>query len=176
MAKGWELAVAAISGALLGLGLAALVGLGAASALFGRGWVWPHGTTVIGQVVGGLLTGHPGRGLAPTELRRVANPTAVYLCVAVCELTVVAASILGGVLTARYRRPGDARRGMATRSEAEAVLGLSTLQAGRHIIRPDLTEPPRRHRRSQRASNAQPVPLSSDPADLAPRDELLAER
>lgn len=43
----------AIGGVLLGLGLAALAGLGLASALFGGGWVWPHGTDTVGHVLGG---------------------------------------------------------------------------------------------------------------------------
>ncbi len=138
MGQGWEVAVAVIGGALLGFGLAALCGLGAASALFGRGWVWPHGTDTIGHVIGGLFTGHPGRGLDPRQARMVAGPLAVYLCVAACELAIIVASVVGGVLIARYRRPGDARGGMATRSEAEQVLGMSRLRGARDIIRPDL--------------------------------------
>jgi hypothetical protein len=138
MGQGWEAAVALLGGALLGFGLAALCGLGAASALFGRGWVWPHGTDTIGHVIGGLLTGHPGRGLDPRQTRTVAGPLAVYLCAAACELAVIVAAIGGGVLVARYRRPGDARGGMATRSEAEQDLGMSRLRAARDIIRPDL--------------------------------------
>jgi hypothetical protein len=177
MAQGWELAVAAIGGVLLALGLAALLGLGTASALFGRGWVWPHGTTVIGQVLGGLLTGHPGRGLNPTESHLIAGPAAVYLCVALCELTVAAGAIVGGIVVARHRRPGDARRGMASRPEAEAVLGLSALRAARHIIRPDLTEPARprpcSRRRRRRAHPAQP---STDAQVLTPTECPLDER
>ena len=138
MGQGWEVAVAVIGGALLGFGLAALCGLGSASALFGRGWVWPHGTDTITHVLGGLLTGHPGRGLDQRQARMVAGPLAVYLCVAACELAVIVVSIVGGVLVARYRRPGDARGGMATRSEAEQDLGMSRLRAARDIIRPDL--------------------------------------
>ena len=141
MGQGWEVAVAVIGGALLGFGLAALCGLGAASALFGRGWVWPHGADTIGHVVGGLVAGHPGRGLDPRQVRLVAGTLAVYLCVAVCELVVIVASIVGGVLIARYRRPGDARGGMATRTEAEQVLGVSRLRGARQIIRPDLYAP-----------------------------------
>lgn len=136
MGQSWEVAVAALGGALLGL--AALGGLGAASALFGRGWVWPHGTDTIGHVIGGLLTGHPGRGFDARQAPMVAGPTAVYLCVAVCEVALIVVSIAGGVLVARYRRPGDARGGMATRGEAEHVLGMSRLRAARDIIRPDL--------------------------------------
>jgi hypothetical protein len=140
MGQGWEVAVAAIGGALFGLGLAALCGLGAASMLFGQGWVWPHGTETIGHVIGELLVGHPGRGLDPRQARLVAGPPAVYLCVAACELAVIAASVVGGVLLARYRRPGDARGGMATRREAQQVLGLRRLLAVSDIIRPDLSQ------------------------------------
>jgi hypothetical protein len=132
--QGWEAAVAVLGSALLVLGLAALCGVGTASAFFGRGWVWPHGSDTIGHVLGGLLTGHPGKGFDPHEARLVPGPAAVYLCVAVCELAAIAAA----VLVTRYRRPGDARGGMATRGEAEQALGISRLRAVRDIIRPDL--------------------------------------
>lgn len=138
MGQGWEVAVAVIGGTLLGFGLAGLCGLGTASALFGRGWVWPQGTDTITHVIDGLFAGHPGRGLDPRQARMVAEPLAVYLCVAACELAVIVAAVVGGVLVARYRRPGDARGGMATRSEAEQVLGISKLRGARDIIRPDL--------------------------------------
>src|SRR5690349_17287206 len=104
--QGWEAAVAVLGSALLVLGLTALCGLGAASALFGRGWVWPSGTDSMGHVLGGLLAGHPGKGLDPRQARLVAGPVAVYLCVAACELTVITTAITGGVLVTRYRRPG----------------------------------------------------------------------
>jgi hypothetical protein len=136
--QSWEAAVAILGSALLVLGLTALCGLGAASALLGRGWVWPHGTDVMGHVLGGLLTGHPGKGLDSRQARLVAVPAAVYLCVAVCELAVIATSATGAVLVTRYRRPGDARGGMATRGEAEQALGMSCLRAVRAIIRPDV--------------------------------------
>lgn len=136
--QGWETAVAILGSAILVLGLTALCGLGAASALFGRGWVWPSGTEAMGHVIGGLVTGRPGQGFGDRQAALVAGPVAVYLCVAVCELAAIAASITGAVLVTRYRRPGDARGGMATRSEAEQVLGISRLRAARAIIRPDL--------------------------------------
>ena len=136
--QGWEAPVAILGGALVALGLTALCGLGVASALFGRGWVWASGTDAVGQVLGGLLAGHPGDGLDPLQARLVAGPLAVYLCVAACELAAIAAAIGGAVLVTRYRRPGDARGGMATRSEAEQALGTSRLRAARELIRPDL--------------------------------------
>ena len=138
VSQGWEIAVAAIGGALLGLGLAALAGLGLASAVFGSGWVWPHGTDTIGHVIGGVLTGQPGRGLPPTQIQLVAARGAVYGCIAGSELVVIVLAVTVGVLVSRYRRPNDARSGMATRSEAEQVLGISKLRGAKEIIRPDL--------------------------------------
>jgi hypothetical protein len=138
MSQGWEVAAAAIGGALLGLTLAALVGFALASALFGGGWVWPHGTDTIGHVLGGIMTGKPGAGLPAAKLELVASPGAVYGSIAVCELMVIALAVAAGVLVARYRRPNDARSGMATRREAEQVLGISKLRGAKEIIRPDL--------------------------------------
>ena len=137
ISRGWELAVAAVGGALIAVALAALVGLGLASALWGGGWVWPQGTETITHVLGGLLQGKPGRGLPPDQLRQVAGPTPVYACVAAAELILLTAAVITAVLVARYRRPGDARGGMATRREAEQALGLRQLRAGRAVIRPD---------------------------------------
>lgn len=139
--RGGEVALVALAGVLLMLGLAALVGLGAASALAGGGWVWPRGSDTIGAVLGGLLTGHPGRGLPPELGVRVPGHVAVYAGVAVAEAATLTVAATAGVLFWRYHRPGDARRGMATRSEAAQVLGRSRLRAARAIIRPDLHSP-----------------------------------
>src|SRR4051794_39688581 len=84
--RGWELAAAAVGGTLLAVALAALAGLGLASAIWGDGWVWPHGTQTITHALGGLLHGKPGRGLPLDQLRRVAGPVPVYACVAAAEL------------------------------------------------------------------------------------------
>jgi hypothetical protein len=127
IARGWELAVAAVGGALIAVAMAALVGLGLASALWGGGWVWPQGTKTITHVL----------GLPLDQLRQVAGPIPVYACVAAAELVLLTAAVITAVLITRYRRPGDARGGMATRMEAEQALGLRQLRAGRAVIRPD---------------------------------------
>ena len=147
MGRGGEVALVALAGVLMLLGMAALAGLGVAATLAGGGWVWPHGTDTIGSVLGGLLTGHPGRGLPPELAARVPGPVAVYSGVAVAELAMLVVTTAGGVLFWRYHRPGDARRGMATRGEAAQVLGRSRLRAARAIIRPDLSGPPAGRRR-----------------------------
>jgi hypothetical protein len=138
MTQGWDFGVVVLGGALLGLGLAALTGLGIASAAFGHGWVWPHGTDTIGRVIAGLLTAHPGRGLPAAQAALVPGPGPVYGCVAGCELALIVGCVTAAVIFARYHRPGDARGGMATRGEARQVLGLSQLRAAKQIIRPDL--------------------------------------
>lgn len=137
ISRGWELAVVAVGGALIAVALAALVGLGLASALWGGGWVWPRDTETATRVLAGLHSGDPGRGLPADQLRQAAGPIPVYACVAAAELVLLTAAITAGVLVACYRRPGDARGGMATRREAEQALGLRQLRAGRAVIRPD---------------------------------------
>ena len=138
LGRAGETALVVLCAVLLAVSLTALAGLGAASWLAGGGWVRPHGSTTAAHVLGGLLAGHPGRGLPPTEATRVAGPAAVYVAVAASELVLLVVAGFGWALFARWYRPGDARRGMATRGEAAAVLGTGRLRAVRAILRPDL--------------------------------------
>ena len=131
---GWEVAVAVLAGGVLVIALAALLGLGLAALLFGGGWVWPHGTSTIGTVLGGLFSGDPGHGLPPLEAKRVPAAAAVYVCVVVLELLFIAALVWVGVLIVRRFR----NDGMATRWEAQQALGEGRLHEAKAIIRPDL--------------------------------------
>ena len=150
MSRGGEVAFVVLAAALLLLAVAALAGLGASGALVGGGWIWPHGRDLIGQVLGGLLTGHPGQGLTAQERARVPGRVAVYGCITVAELVLLTATGVVAVLFARYHRPTDARGGMATRPEAQQVLGRSRLRQARRILRPDLG----RHRALRAAAAA----------------------
>jgi hypothetical protein len=132
-----EVALVALSGVVYAVTWVALGGLGLAAGLFGGGWFLPSGNDMVPVMVG-LLSGHPGQGLPPDLAARLPGTFAVYGCVAVVEVAAIAAAIVGGVLVARYRRPGDARRGMATRYEAAQVLGIGRLRSARAVIRPDL--------------------------------------
>lgn len=138
ISRGGEAALVALAGGLLLLAVAALTGLGVAAALFGGGWVWPRGADTIGRVLAGLLTGHPGRGLEPAPTGKVPGQLAVYGCIAAAEVALLGLATVGAVLGWRYHRPGDSRRGMATRAEAAQVLGQTRLWHARTIIRPDL--------------------------------------
>ena len=141
MSRGGELALVMAAAALLLLALAALLGLGLASAVWGSGWVWPRGSDTIGAVLGGIMGGHPGDGLPSPLQAHVPGRAVVYSAVAGTELLMLTVTGTAGVLFWRYHRPGDARRGMATRAEAEQVLGLSRLRSTKAIIRPDLHRP-----------------------------------
>jgi hypothetical protein len=141
MVRGGELAALAAGAALILAALAALAGLGTASYLFGGGWVWPRGTNTIGAVLASLLTRHPGHGLPSAQEHLLAGVAQVRACVIFAELITTVATVTAAVLFSRHRRPGDARGGMATRSEARAVLGLGQLRTAKSIIRPDLYPP-----------------------------------
>jgi hypothetical protein len=137
LSRGGEVAFVVLAGIVLLIVGAALAGLGVAAALFGGGWVWPHGTATIGHVLSGLMTGDPGQGLPASLQPRVPSRLAVYSCVATLELLILIAAGASTVLFWRHLRP--AGRGMATRAEAEQVLGVSRLRQARYQIRPDLT-------------------------------------
>lgn len=145
LGRGGEIALVALTALLLALGLAALAGLGVAAALFGGGWVWPHSAQTSTRVLSGLIAGHPGRALPPRLAHRVPGRGAVYGCVAASELICIAVLITAAALVGRYRQPGDARGGMATRAQATRILGRSRVRAAAAIIRPDLH--PDRHPR-----------------------------
>ena len=152
MGRAGETALVVVCAVLLAVSLAALAGFGLACLVAGGGWVWPHGSNLDMRVLGGLASGHPGRGLPPQLAARVPAAAAVYTGVAVAELGLLALTGAGWMVFARYYRPGDARAGMATRSEAQQVLGTARLWAGWSLIRPDLHQPVHRpHSRGEPA-------------------------
>lgn len=137
LGRGWELAVVVIGGMAIAVALAAMTGLALASALWGGGWVWPSSAQETVRLLDGLLYGAPGRGLSLDHAHRTAAPGVTYVCIALAESALLVVVVATGVLVTRYRRPGDARSGMASRSEAERALGLRQLRAARAVIRPD---------------------------------------
>ena len=140
---GWEIAFGAVAITLLVVALGALLGVGLASLLFGRGWVWPPSLSDVGPVLGGFLTGDPARGYPPHVARLIAPPAAGYASIAVCDAVLVGAlAWLALQVTRRFRNDG-----MATRWEAREALGLRTLRDAMAIIRPDLVAGARRERR-----------------------------
>ena len=117
-------------------------GQGAAAGLFGRGWVWPRGSSALMASIRGLATGHPGWGLVAAQVSRVPAAGTVYLLIVVGELLLIGASVWAVVLWWRHLGP-SARQGIADRLEVERVLGTSRLRRARKVIRPDLYGPER---------------------------------
>ena len=133
----WGIPAAGVAVWLLAALLVLPAGQGAASCVFGGGWVWPRGCSAVMSSIGGLVIGHPGRGLATPQVGQLPVAGVVYLLVVVGELLLVAATIWAGVLWWRHLGPG-AWPGMADRVEVEGVLGRSRLRRARKVIRPDL--------------------------------------
>lgn len=146
----WEPAVAAALGAVLVATLGVHLGRGLAVATAGYGWHWV-GTDQVFRSLPGILTGHSDAGLS--TLTPGVQPVALAAWIATVELALlVAATVAGKRLWERW---GSGRLlGMATRDEAEQVLGVTRLHHVRRIVRPDLYPA----RRSQR----RPAPFRPD--------------
>ncbi len=132
-----ELALLGLLGAASLLVVAAFAGVAAASAVFGGGAAWPSSPTWL-EALMGLVSGDPGAGYPAAAAKRLPGNGVVYACIAVAELIALVAAAGGAAAVLQIRRPGGARRGMATRGEAAAVLGRSRLWTARRILRPDL--------------------------------------
>jgi hypothetical protein len=148
LGRGWELVVVVLGGMAIAVASAALIGLAVASALWGGGWVWPSDSQEAVQVLTWILHGAHGGGLSADQASRTAAPVVTYACVALAEAALLAVVVATGALVSRYRRPGDARSGMASRSEAERALGLRQLRDARAVIRPDRNGPEGTRRRA----------------------------
>ena len=136
----WEVPLAAVLLMLLVVVYAGQVGRSVANLLAGAGWAWPSQAGVW-RSLPGLAGGHAGTGL--TGLASApAGPVLLWVCVVVVEVT--ALFCLGWAVKAGLDRWGPTRvRGMASRAEAEALLGVSRLRRARFVVRPDLYGRPR---------------------------------
>ena len=134
--RGWEIALIAITIVLSVVAGAALVGVGAAAAIWGDGWVWPATAGDVGPAVVGLVEGRPGAAYPETQVARMAGLAPTYALVITCEAVLIAAGVV--VVSAVIERSRAARSGMATGRQAEQALGVSGLRAAGPVIRPDL--------------------------------------
>jgi hypothetical protein len=124
----WEVPLALTAAVLLVLAGGVHLGRAVANLLAGAGWALPARAE--------LFTSLPGPGAAPTL---------VWVCVTVTELALLAAT--AAAAKAGLDRWGPGRlRGMASRGEAEQLLGLSRLRKAAPVVRPDLYGPGRPRR------------------------------
>lgn len=135
----WEIPAAVGVAVIMLLLLGLQAGRTVANAVVGNGWRVIDRAHLF-STLGGIFTGHADSGLLG-----VADPAGVALlwtCIGGVELVV----LIGCGITVKggLDRWGPGRvRGMATHSEAEALLGLTRLRKHATLIRPDLYGPGR---------------------------------
>ncbi len=129
----WEIPLGAVLVVTLVLVVAAHAARSLALALAGAGWAWTSQAQLF-TALPGILAGDSRAGLivGPT-----ASPALLYTCLVVVEL--LALVLIGCAVIAGLRQWGPARvRGMATRAEADTLLGLGRLRKVAPVVRPDL--------------------------------------
>jgi len=130
----WEIPVALSVAALLLLLLGAQAGRSVANMLAGNGWHLVDRAQLFSSL-GGIFAGNADAGL--TGVQHPAGPGLLWSCIGVLELVVLVACMVA--LKWGMDRWGPGRlQGMATRSEAEALLGTTRLRKHAKVIRPDL--------------------------------------
>jgi hypothetical protein len=131
----WEIPAAIIASVLLVLALGIHVGRAAANLLAGAGWGWPAQAELF-RSLPGILRGDGGAGL-PGSLHGGAGQSALWTSIGACELLLLI--LLGWALKIGLDRWGPQRvQGMATRAQAEQMLGRTRLRKASAVVRPDL--------------------------------------
>lgn len=131
----WEvpagIAVAIVSLAVLGLHL----GRGIANLLAGGWWAFPDRKRLFTSLPG-LFHGDAAAGLTPVE-GPLASSSLLWTCIITVETILFLVVLL--VVKAAVDRWGPNRtHGLATRTEAERLLGRARLRRHAPIVRPDL--------------------------------------
>ena len=131
----WEIPVAAVVATVLLLVLGIHAGRACANLVAGRGLTVPSLEMLVTSVPG-VLGGDAGAGLTGTAAH-LAGATAVRAWVVVVEGVVLTLTVW--VAKVGHGRWGPGRiQGMATRDEAERLLGRSRLRKVGAVVRPDL--------------------------------------
>ncbi|NMR21614.1 hypothetical protein [Cellulomonas fimi] len=139
----WEIPVGIVFAVLLALVLGLQAGRSLANLVVGNGWVFVDRLALF-TTLAPIVSGQAGAGLP--AVGHPATPGLLWACVGVVELLVVL--VMTWAVKSGLDRWGPARlRGMATATEAEALLGRTRLRRHAKVIRPDLYGAPRGGRR-----------------------------
>ena len=129
----WEIPLVAVLAVTLVLVVAAHAARSLALAVAGAGWAWTSQAQLF-TALPGILAGDSRAGLT---VGSTASPGLLYTCLVFVELlalVLIVWAVIGGM-----RQWGPARvRGMATRAEANTLLGLQRLRKVAPVVRPDL--------------------------------------
>ena len=131
----WEIPVAAVVATVLLLVLGIHAGRACANLVAGGGLTLPSRETLFTSVPG-VLGGDGGAGLTRTAAH-LAGRTALRVWVVVVEALVLTLTVWGAQVGLGRWGPGRIH-GMATREEAERLLGRSRLRKVGAVVRPDL--------------------------------------
>ncbi len=130
----WEIPLALVVAVLFLLLMGVQIGRSAANLLAGNGWVFVDRAALFTSLPG-IVSGHADAGLGP--LSRPPGPAVLWGSICAVEgiiLVICAAGLKWGL-----GRWGPGRlHGVATRAEAEALLGRTRLRKHAKVIRPDL--------------------------------------
>ena len=139
----WEIPVFLLTAVAFLLLMGVQVGRSIANLIAGSGWVFVERPKLITSL-GGVLTGQADAGIE--GLTSPATSSLLWTCMAVVELLVLIGCVVG--LKWGLARWGPGRlHGMATRTEAETLLGQTRLRKHAKVIRPDLYGSPKGGRR-----------------------------
>ncbi len=101
----------------------------------GHGWTWPPGSDELVLSLPAVIGGNSTAGLVTGTTGT--TPGVLWAVLIIVQIVLLIVMTIGGIYA--YTRWGPGRtRGMATRAEAEQLLGLSRLRKNKAIIRPDL--------------------------------------
>jgi hypothetical protein len=131
----WEIPLVTVLAILVLIIFGAHVGRAIANLGAGSDWRFPNRVDLFSSLPG-VLRGDAMAGFMDLE-GPVASPSSVLMCVAATELILLVVTVL--LLKWGLDRWGPGRmRGVATRGEAERLLGVTRLRRSRKIVRPDL--------------------------------------
>jgi hypothetical protein len=131
----WEIPLAAALVILMVLVCGVHLGRGIANVWAGAGWAFPRRSDLFWSVPA-VLRGDAAAGLGGVN-GSMASPSAVWMWVVATEVLLLAVSVL--LLKLVLGRLGPGRlRGMASRGEAERLLGITRLRKVHKVVRPDL--------------------------------------
>ena len=131
----WEIPVGIALVILLVLVCGVHLGRGIANVLTGAGWAFP-GRVDLFRSLPDVLRGDAGAGLDDLD-RYMPSPATLWTWTFVTEVMLLAVCVF--VLKMVLDRWGPGRmRGMASRGEAERLLGVTRLRKVRSVVRPDL--------------------------------------
>jgi hypothetical protein len=131
----WEIPLGVVLVILMLLVCGVHLGRGIANVLAGAGWVFPTRVELF-ESLPAVLGGDAAAGLNGLN-GSVSSPSAVWMWVVATEVMLLAVGALLLKLVLDRWAPGRLR-GMASRGEAERLLGVTRLRKVRSVVRPDL--------------------------------------